>query len=107
MYVEKKADVTGGLARIGRVTFSRSMRSIRYGGRTLQKFKGGYKANYFDSETGEKYWVSGCKKSGDDRLYCGTVQIDVDVREEYWTEIRGMPEKKDRSVIRGSGKYTR
>jgi hypothetical protein len=29
-------------------------------------------------------------------LYPGIIEIDDDVREEYWTGIRGMPERKER-----------
>jgi hypothetical protein len=107
MYIELKEDGVSGPARIGRVTFNRSEKSVYYHGRTLHKFKGGFKANYFDAETHEEYWISGCKKKGGDRLYCGTVEIDDDVREEYWVGIRNMPEKKHQCTIRGSGKYTK
>lgn len=51
----------------------------------------GFKANHFDCESGEEYWISGCKRRGEDRLYPGTIDIDEDVREQYWTEIRGSP----------------
>ena len=106
MYIESKADGISGPARIGRVTFSKSGRSYHYNGRLYKKMKGGFKANCFDSETGKEYWISGCKKNGKDRLYSGTVDIDDDVREEYWTEIRKLPEKKNQSVIRVAGKYS-
>ena len=68
--------------------------------------KGGFKANCFDSETGEEYWISGCKKNGKDRLYSGTIEIDEDTREEYWTIIRNLPERKDERTIRVAGKYS-
>jgi hypothetical protein len=57
------------------------------------------KANYFDVETGEEYWISGCKRNGEDRLYGERkpVEIDEDVRAKYWTEIRGQPERKDKA----------
>ena len=60
----------------------------------------GFKANYFDVETGDEYWISGCKKDGTDRLYneADPVEIDDDVREEYWTEIRQAPERKDQPI---------
>ncbi len=107
MYMEHKPDGVSGSARIGRVTFSKSGRSIHYRGRTFQSLSGkGFKANYFDTETGDQYWISGCKKKGGDRLYGGSVEIDEDVREEYWTEIRGMPRTKARRSIRDMGKYT-
>ena len=107
MFIEKKTDAVTGEARIGRVKFSKTLRSVYYGGRVFQKFKGGFKANFFDAETGEEYWISGCKKDGGDRLYCGTVEIDEDVREEYWISIRELPENRAQSVIKGSGKYSR
>jgi hypothetical protein len=67
----------------------------------------GYKANYSDAETGEHYWISGCKKRGNDRLYPGLIEIDLNIREEYWTVIRGRPEDKHQSKIRCSGKHRR
>jgi hypothetical protein len=46
----------------------------------------------------EKSWISGPHKDGEDRLYVSNihVEIDDDVREEYWTEIRNKPEFKAR-----------
>jgi len=52
----------------------------------------GYKDNCFDTETGERYWVSGPKRDGTDRLYGGVVDIDEAARVEYWTVIRKQPE---------------
>lgn len=106
MYIENKNGESGltGEARIGRVTFSKSLKSIHYKGKTFQTLKGdGFKANYFDTETGEYYWISGCKKNGGDRLYGERlpIHIDDDVREEYWTEIRNLPSLKDKTVING------
>jgi hypothetical protein len=104
MYIECKAGGLHGPARIGRVTFSRSGQTIYYKGRELQRFKG-YKANHFDVETRDEYWISGCKKRGGDRLYPGVIEIDEDVREAYWTEIRGLPECKDHQTVRCNGKH--
>ncbi|MGA9670841.1 MAG: hypothetical protein WBQ94_16640 [Terracidiphilus sp.] len=89
-----------GTARIGRVTFSRTGATLHYRGKSFQSLKGsGFKANYFDVETGEQYWISGPRKDGTDRLYKSDwpVEIDEDVQEEYWTEIRKMPGWKTRS----------
>ena len=95
MYVEYKGGGLEGPGRIARVTFSKSGRSVYYRDRRLQSLNGaGYKANYFDVETAERYWVSGCKRNGEDRLYGGVVEIDDDVREEYWVGIRQKPERK-------------
>jgi hypothetical protein len=105
MYIETKPDGVSGPARIGRVKFSKAGRSLYYRGRCYESFKGGFKANYFDSETRQEVWISGCKKKGGDRLYPGLIEIDEDVREEYWTEIRKMSEEKDRKKIHCPGKY--
>jgi len=106
MYIECKGNEISGPARIGRVTFSKSGKSLYYKGRRFHTLSGsGFKANYFDWETEEHYWISGCKKRGGDRLYAGTIEIDADVREEYWNEIRGLPNQKDQKLIRCAGKY--
>jgi len=93
MYIEEKSSSLNGLARIGRVTFSKTRKSVSYGGRTFQSLKGsGFKANYFDVETGERFWISGPRKDGKDRLYAASsapIDIDPDVAEEYWRDIRG------------------
>lgn len=99
MYIEYKGDGLEGPARIGRVTFSKSMRSVYYAGKQLEKLGGrGFKSNYFDVDTGEHYWISGPRRDGADRLYAGgaPVEIDEDVREEYWIEIRNKPEFRSR-----------
>src|SRR5216684_8309624 len=76
MYIENKssenASVPGlmGVARIGRVTFSKTGRTIYYNGKSLQSLNGtGFKANFYDIESGEEYWISGPKKNGADGLY--------------------------------------
>jgi hypothetical protein len=96
MYIECKAGAITGAARIGRVTFSKTGRTLYYRGQTFQSLKGaGFKSNYYDVETGEDYWISGPKRRGGDGLYGGGMPIDIDddVREEYWREIRGQPER--------------
>ncbi len=104
MWIEKK-DGLAGPARIGRVTFSKSGQSIHYNGRTFQTLKGrGFKANYADVETGEEYWISGCRKDGRDALYNTDATIDDDVREEYWTKVRRSPENAHVSSFRALGK---
>ena len=93
MYIENKSGSLNGPARIGRVTYSKTGKSVSYGGRTFQSLKGsGFKANYFDVETGERFWISGPRRDGKDRLAPESsvpVEIDPDVVEEYWREIRG------------------
>jgi hypothetical protein len=95
MYIESKAESLNGPARIGRVTFSKTGLTLDYKGREFQKFQG-YKANHFDLETRDEYWISGPRRDGEDRLYVSNlaVEIDEDVREEYWTEIHKKPDLK-------------
>ena len=98
MYIEFKGlDLTGD-AVIGRVTFSKTGKTIYYKGKTFKSLKGdGCKANYYDIKTNEQYWISGPRKDGVDRLYGERVPvlIDEDVREEYWREIRNKPENSN------------
>ena len=108
MYVEFKGGELAGPARIGRVTYSKTYKTIYYRGRTFASLNGhGFKANYFDVETREEYWISGCKKDGSDALYATIVEIDEDVREEYWRNICGLPESKGISSFKAIGKYSK
>jgi hypothetical protein len=93
MYIERKADSLTGEARIGRVSFSKTLRTMYYDGKEFSKTKSGFKHNCIDVETGEEYWISGCKKNGNDTLYGGNIPIpiDEDARAAYWTTIRNMP----------------
>ena len=104
MYIEDKSGPDGleGQGRIGLVTFTKTGKSINYAGRQFLSLKGrGFKANYVDAETGDRFWISGCKKDGMDTLYGGIVEIDDDIREQYWTEIRNRPERKNETKFRG------
>lgn len=107
MYIEYKGDNDlVGDARIGRVTILNNGKSLRYQDKKFLSLRGGgFKSNYFDLDTHEHYWISGCHKDGRDALYANTIEIDEDAREEYWTEIRRMPEMKNVSRLRGIGKY--
>ena len=59
MYVEDKSEAFEGGARIGRVYFSKSGKTLYYRGQKFQSLKGsGYKANYLEVESGDHYWIS-------------------------------------------------
>ena len=108
MWIERKTDGLVGPARIGRVTFSKTGRSVSYRGKTFESLKGGgFKANYVDAATGDEYWISGCHKNGEDALYSTTVDIDADVRHDYWVNIRNQPERAHVSTMSVAGKYSR
>lgn len=101
MYIERKAGELTGEARIGRVAFSKTGKTLAYRDLNFQSLKGsGFKSNYVELESGEEYWISGCKKDGSDRLYGERVpiSIDDDVRAEYWRDIRGLPDCVDQST---------
>jgi hypothetical protein len=101
MYIECKAGSLTGPARIGRVSFSKTGRTLYYRGQTFQSLKGmGFKSNYYCVETGDDYWISGPKRRGGDTLYGGDtpIEIDEDVRDEYWREIRRQPERRHEPV---------
>lgn len=108
MYMEYKGEDVFGPARIGRVTFTKTGKSVDYKGRRFTTLSGGgFKANYYDVETRAHYWISGCKKDGSDALYSTIVEVDEDVREEYWTQIRNKPEKKAVASFKCVGKYSK
>jgi hypothetical protein len=108
MYIEYKGEDVVGPARIGRVTYSKTYKTLYYRGRTFASLNGhGFKENFVAVETQERYWISGCKKDGSDALYATTVEIDDDVREEYWTAIRRKPELKHLTSFKALGKYSK
>jgi hypothetical protein len=108
MYIENKSDGLVGPARIGRVTFSKSGKSVTYHGIEFGSLKGtGFKANFWNPETGEQFWISGCKKDGLDSLYANEIEIDEDVREEYWVSIRNRPDLKNKGSFKSVGKYSK
>ena len=88
MYVEQM--VAGALHRgpawISRVQYSKSGRSVYFRGRELLNVGRG---DYQDVATGERFWVSGPKKNRQDRHWAGggQVEIDDDIREEYFKLI--------------------
>jgi hypothetical protein len=101
LYIECKAGALTGNARIGRVSFSQTGRTLYYRGQKFQSLKGkGFKSNYYDVESGEDYWISGPKRDGGDALYGGgtPIEIDDDVREEYWRDIRRRPDRANKRV---------
>jgi hypothetical protein len=91
MYIENKSQGLEGDARIGRVFFSKTGKTLYYRGLAFQSLKGaGFKSNYYEVETGDEYWISGPRKDQNDRLYGGNrgVEIDEDVKDEYLSYIK-------------------
>ena len=102
MYIENKGESLNGPARIGRVAFSKTGLTIYYAGKEFARSQNFSKANYFDVATGEPYWISGPREDGADRLYASNmpVEIDEDVRDEYWRDIRKKPEMKTAKLVK-------
>jgi hypothetical protein len=100
MYIEYKGNALMGPARIGRVTFSQTGRTLYYRGKQFRKVRSGYKWNCYDVDTNEHYWISGCRRDGNDGLYGGcTAEIDEEVRVEYWTTIRRKPDHVASAIV--------
>jgi hypothetical protein len=80
MYVEAKTGYSDdGPAKIGRVSFFKTGRTIYYQGKSFQRIKGGgVWGNYFDVETGDEYWISGVKKNHHDRLITDYSKVEID-----------------------------
>jgi hypothetical protein len=103
MYVEsRRPDGRIKSGRIARVRFSKTGRTIYYDGRS---FEGVGMGEYVDRESGESYWFSGPRQDGNDRKGnrpgSFPIEIDEDVRREYWTQIRGLPERATERVTYG------
>jgi hypothetical protein len=114
MYIEQKTGDNAGEARIGRVRFSHTGRTLYYrdkvfvpaGGRGIYgnyygHDRAAYEAHVNAKMTGpgpipgflDEFWISGPKKNGQDRHPCewgGPVRVDEDAADEYWKEIRGV-----------------
>jgi hypothetical protein len=103
MYIEaRRPDGRISYGRIGRVRFSKTGRTIYYDGRTFQAVGRG---EYIDSDSGETYWFSGPRRDGNDRKghQPGSfpIEIDEDARQEYWRDIRGLPQRATEPVTYG------
>ena len=65
-------------------------------GRTLRRVTGtaysDYDANFYDSETGEEFWVSGPKRDRTDARYSSKQpEVDADARDAYEAFLGGSP----------------
>lgn len=89
-------------ARIGRVSFSKTGRTLYYAGRELL---GVGQPSYIDVQTRESFHIQRARPDGLDRSEgrkrgSFPVEIDDDVREEYWREVRQEPNRAHERVIR-------
>jgi hypothetical protein len=89
-------------ARIGRVAFSKTGRTLYYAGRELTSAGRPW---YRDSVTREFFHVQRARADGRDRSEgrkrgSFPVEIDDDVRDEYWINVRGEPQRCHERVVR-------
>lgn len=89
-------------ARIGRVSFSKSGKTLYYTGKAFLRAG---RAEYTEVDSRDRYWITGARKDGNDRggnrPGSFRIEIDEDVRQEYWKESRGMPERAHERVTYG------
>jgi hypothetical protein len=106
MWIEYKGDGIIGPARIGWVKVSDKGKRIDYGNQSFRRIRGGgFKSNYYDTDTHEEYWISGCHTDGRDALYPTKVEIDEDALDEYWVNIRRQPSKRSLKCYTALSKY--
>jgi hypothetical protein len=98
LYVQLKSGFDGdrGPAWITWAEFSRSWRSLRFHGRRLRRVAGTAHANadsnFYDIETGDRYWVSGPKRDRTDGRYSAQQPVvDDDARDAYEAFLSGAP----------------
>jgi len=105
MYIEDKSAGLTGPCRVGRVRFSKTGSTLYYGDRAFKSLTGsGFNANYFDQVTGDHFWISGPRRDGADGLYGRITQpedVDADVADAYWRDIRGIDAKAKNADERG------
>ena len=81
-YVELKTNYKhNGPAWIGLVFFSKTGKTIYFNGKAFQRIGSSrIVGNFYDIETMEEYWISGVKKTLDDRHKFGNGKIQVEKR---------------------------
>jgi hypothetical protein len=83
-------------ARIGRVEFSKTGRTLYYDGRALTSRGSPW---YVDADTGEEFWIHPAPRRFKSRSSV-PADIDEDVRVEFWTTIRQEPHRAHERLIR-------
>ena len=89
-------------ARIGRFSFSKRGKTLYYKGKAFLRVG---RAEYMEVESRDHYSITGARRDGNDRggnrPGSFPIEIDEDVRQDYWKEIRGMPERAHERVTYG------
>jgi len=101
LYVELKSGYSdNGPAWIGKGFFSKTGQTIYFNGKILKRGKG-VSSNHFDLMNGDEYWISGIKKTGNDRHWSGSgvIQIDENVISEYLSLTKQLTLTKNKFKI--------
>ena len=79
-YVELKSGHGDcGPAWVGFSNSSKSGSTIYFNGKAFKSLRGsGISGNYYETETGDEYWISGVKKNNQDRHWAGGGNIKID-----------------------------
>jgi len=110
MWIEYKGDNNRivGPARVGWVKVLDNGKRLEYREQKFRTLRGaGFKSNYYDIDTREHYWISGCRKDGRDALYSTDVEVDHDALQEYWIKIRQQPKNVTIQMFSALGKNAR
>ncbi len=94
-------------ARIGRVKVLEDGNVLQYREKIFYQLKKkNLEVNYYDANIKNKYWISECSQNGSDAIYVIKAEIDDDVREEYWLQIRKLNKYKNNSACIPHMKYS-
>ena len=85
-------------ARVGRVEFSKTGKTLYYDGRVL---RGNGMSWYSDTATGESFIVRRAPRRFKGRSSLA-VEIDENVRVEFWTTIREEPNRSHERTVRAN-----
>ena len=96
MYIEQMTGDPIEPAIIARVHFSRDGLTLYYDCQGMQRLKGeedAAGANYLGAYFGDKYMIVEATPDGSEMPFekWGVVEVDKEVRKEYWREVRQMP----------------
>lgn len=92
MFIQVKTghNTDKGPAWISRVRYSKSWQTAYWHGLTLRHATGMFDANFYDTQSGDEYWLSGPHRDrGDTRYSTIRPTVDDDVREIYEAFLDG------------------
>lgn len=108
IYVELKSGYSdNGPAWIGYSSCSKTGTTIYFNGLAFKRLKGsGISGNYYETSTGDEYWISGVKKNRQDRHWAGSgkVLIDKAAIDEYLitVDLKALPKNLSPTELRPS-----